>query len=122
MNETPKGYCDTTTTYDPGNSYWLTKTLALIGDQDYDLYSDLAERFEQTIMANCLAIQQKIDQTIPLTNQLLEEANREMAQLYLSHATSITRRNGGKRQYQNETAFFFDRLILLLTDYLHEID
>ena len=89
VNETPKGYCDTTTTYDPGNSYWLTKTSALIGDQDYDLYSDLAERFEQTIMANCLAIQQKIDQTIPLTNQLLEEANREMAQLYLSHATQL---------------------------------
>ncbi len=40
-------------------------------------------------MANCLAIQQKIDQTIPLTNQLLEEANREMAQLYLSHATQL---------------------------------
>ena len=41
-------------------------------------------------MANCLAIQQKTDQTIPLTNQLLEEANREMAiQLYLSHATQL---------------------------------
>ena len=71
VNETPKGYCDTTTTYDPGNSYWLTKTLALIEDQDYDLYSDLAERFEQTIMANCLAIQQKIRSDNPINKSVI---------------------------------------------------
>ena len=86
ITKTPLGYCDTTKTYDPTNSYWLGRTLALIGDSDYDRYSDLANRFEMETMAACRRIQQETDRKASAEKEptrLLEEANAEMAELYL---------------------------------------
>lgn len=92
ITKTPLGYCDTTKTYDPTNSYWLGRTLALIGDSDYDRYSDLANRFEMETMAACRRIQQETDRKASAEKEptrLLEEANAEMAELYLKNATTL---------------------------------
>lgn len=92
ITKTPLGYCDTTKTYDPSNSYWLGRTLALIGDSDYDRYSDLANRFEMETMAACRRIQQETDRKASVDKQptrLLEEANAEMAELYLKNTTTL---------------------------------
>lgn len=92
ITKTPLGYCDTTKTYDPSNSYWLGRTLALIGDSDYDRYSDLANRFEMETMAACRRIQQETDRKASVDKQptrLLEEANAEMSELYLKNATTL---------------------------------
>ena len=92
ITKTPLGYCDTTKTYDPTNSYWLGRTLALIGDSDYDRYSDLANRFEMETMAACRRIQQETDCKASAEKEptrLLEEANAKMAELYLKNATTL---------------------------------
>ena len=92
ITKTPLGYYDTTKTYDPSNSYWLGRTLALIGDSDYDRYSDLANRFEMETMAACRRIQQETDCKASAEKEptrLLEEANAEMAELYLKNATTL---------------------------------
>lgn len=54
--------------------------MALIGDSDYDRYSDLANRFEMETMAACRRIQQETDRKASVDKQptrLLEEANAE---------------------------------------------
>ncbi len=75
ITKTPLGYCDTTKTYDPSNRY-----------------SDLANRFEMETMAACRRIQQETDRKASVDKQptrLLEEANAEMAELYLKNATTL---------------------------------
>jgi len=92
ITDTPAAYRDTTKVYDPLNHYWLSRTLALIGDSDYDRYSDLAARFELDTMAYSRRIQHQTDQAWRDHNQpamLLEKANAQMADYYMEQATVL---------------------------------
>lgn len=92
ITDTPAAYRNTTKVYDPTNSYWLSRTLALIGDSDYDRYSDLAARFELDMMAYCRRIQQQTDQGWMRQDQhssFLEKANEKMAHYYIEQATQL---------------------------------
>lgn len=92
ITDTPTSFKETTSNYQPQSVYWLNRTIALLGDTNYDLYSSLHESFEQNMMAQCRTIQLKTDQQIidnEITINSLETANAQMAELYLEKATAL---------------------------------
>lgn len=89
---TPDTYGKTTTEYDPSKMYWLTQTLALLGDNDYSLYAYLETKFEQDTVAACRKVQ--LDtivacKTSHSSQKQLETANQKMADISLEKATEL---------------------------------
>jgi dipeptidase len=88
----PKCYRDSSMTYDPQNMYWLSCTLALLGDANYGLYSDLVDQFEQTTVASCRNLLQKVDQlaqTVDDVPNYLTQVNAQLAEISLANATQL---------------------------------
>ncbi|PEJ60844.1 dipeptidase [Bacillus sp. AFS002410] len=92
VSTTPACYHNTTETFDPNTIYWLSRTIALIGDANYDLYSDLEASFEQNTVAACRAIQIRTDQEAINRKDILtylEGANEQMAELSLNNTLKL---------------------------------
>lgn len=94
ISDTPACYRGATATFDLNNMYWLSCTTALLGDTNYDLYSELEASFEQNTVAACRALQLKTDKAaaalapeeIPA---YLTKANDKAAALSLKNATQL---------------------------------
>lgn len=89
---TPSCYRDTTVTFDVTKIYWLSCTLGLLGDTNYDLYHDLEANFEQNTVAACRAIQIKADlEAVAATDitSYLENVNEQFADISLKNATKL---------------------------------
>ena len=90
--DTPSSYRDATATYDPTNMYWLSGTLATLGDTNFSLYSDLEASFEQQTMAEFRHIQTATDHAVVTSDDLrvdLAQANQKMADVSLKNATEF---------------------------------
>lgn len=89
VTDTPATYRDTPTTSDLKYIYWLTRSTAVLGDTNYQIFSELITDFEQQTMAACHQIQLTTDNKIihdkaPI--ELLEQQNQHMADLYYEAA------------------------------------
>ncbi|KRK39605.1 C69 family dipeptidase [Loigolactobacillus bifermentans] len=92
VSDTPSCYRDTTPQYDPTQVYWLSRTMGILGDHDYPRLNAFAADFDQQLTAACRQIQHTTDQQFsalktPLTQ--LEQANQQMANLYVTQATQL---------------------------------
>lgn len=92
VNNTPASYRDTTTTFNLGHMYWLSKTTALLGDENFSLYSSFAEDFEQDMFATCRSLQIKADKESQSKEDIsayLETINQQFADYSLEKATKL---------------------------------
>ncbi|AIG65477.1 C69 family dipeptidase [Weissella tructae] len=88
---TPESFSNTTEQYDSTNSYWLNRTVAIIGDQNFDLYKDMVQDFENNIFQKNLALQQDTDKAVisgidPIN---LSHKNEEMAHNYMNATNQL---------------------------------
>lgn len=88
VDNTPAPYRDTTGDYSTDNMYWLTHTLAAIGDQYYRQAQALEEDFEQQVMAKTMHIQHVADRQI-VTSDRLTQANEQMAAIALAETKKL---------------------------------
>lgn len=92
VTDTPACYRDATEVYDPANMYWLSCTLALLGDSNYDLYFELENDFELNTVASCRSIQLKADKEAMTQSDIqsyLGSINDQLAELSLKNATKL---------------------------------
>lgn len=92
VEDTPAPYKNTTSDFDLQNMYWLTHTLAALGDQNYQRYEMMEEGFEQTVMAACRQLQFQTDarvQTIDEISAELTQVNDQMAHISLTESTKL---------------------------------
>ncbi|MGX7025404.1 C69 family dipeptidase [Vagococcus hydrophili] len=92
ITDTPQTFKETSSHYQPQSIYWLNRTIALLGDTNYTLYSSLHEAFELEMMAHCRFIQKQTDQQF-ISKELglddLEKVNNQLAEHYLEKATEL---------------------------------
>lgn len=84
VTDTPEAYKNTTADCDPTNMYWLPNVMALIGDNDFALYEDQENLFEEHTVAQCRSLQIKTDQAAAKQADLsayLEKINNQMADI-----------------------------------------
>lgn len=92
VNDTPKAYRDTTTTFDTQNMYWLSCLLGTFGDTNFGLYEDFENIFEQHTVAACRKLQHDADAAIDQQSDkaaFLTQVNEEMAEVQLKNATKL---------------------------------
>ncbi|WP_423364415.1 C69 family dipeptidase [Mycoplasma sp. P36-A1] len=92
VTKTPKAYANATGTGDFTNMYWLTCAIALLGDYNYDLYSDLENAFEQNAHASFRNITMKADKEAVNKkdiNKYLEKINDELSEDSLKRSTKL---------------------------------
>ena len=92
VNDTPVPYAQTNQDYDPLNMYWLTNTLAALGDHRYQAVAPLVEQFEETVGAQCRALQHQADATSHATGEwpaYLTTINEQMAHLSQREALKL---------------------------------
>ena len=92
VNDTPACYRDVSGEFDLKTVFWLTRTLAVLGDTDYDRYSELEASFEEKVVSACRNLQLKADQ-VAVTKKnpvkYLTEINNQMAEIDLNEATKL---------------------------------
>lgn len=79
---TPAPYEKTSQQFDPTNMYWLTNTLAALGDRRYQAVAGKVEAFEQTVVAKCRHLQLQADRQASIQADIpayLTRVNDEMA-------------------------------------------
>ena len=79
---TPAPYEKTSQQFDPTNMYWLTNTLAALGDRRYQAVAGKVEAFEQTVVAKCRHRQLQADRQASIQADIpayLTRVNDEMA-------------------------------------------
>lgn len=91
VTDTPASYRDTSTDYASGSMYWLTHTIAAIGDSHYDQARAAVEAYEQQVVASCRQLQRTTDQEVdPASPQdQLTRANQQMADIAMKEATAL---------------------------------
>src|SRR5699024_9364288 len=92
VNDTPVPYAQTSQDYDPLNMYWLTNTLAALGDHRYQAVAPLVEQFEETVGAQCRALQHQADATSHAAGEwpaYLTTINEQMAHLSQREALKL---------------------------------
>lgn len=92
INDTPAVYRDVTNEFQLGDMYWLSCLMALLGDSNYDLYSDAKDRYLQDSVAAFRNIQMKADAEALKATDLpayLESVNEEMADLSMKMSTEL---------------------------------
>ncbi|MGM9907138.1 C69 family dipeptidase [Limosilactobacillus sp.] len=98
INDTPASYRDTAVDYASGNMYWLTNTIAAIGDQYYarspQYYNQArpqVEAYEQKVVAATRQIQRATDQQADLDDPqaALTKANEQMADIAMEEGTAL---------------------------------
>lgn len=92
ISDTPACYRDAAADFDPTNMYWLSCTLALLGDSSYDVYSDAKDDFEENTTAEFRTLQIKADKEAMKQTDIttfLTGVNEELATLSLKRATEL---------------------------------
>lgn len=95
IDDTPAPYKNTTGDFDLQNMYWLTHTIAALGDQNYQRYEIMEEAFEQTVVAACRQLQEQMDakaadiEDQSLLSAELTKTNEKMAQISLNESTKL---------------------------------
>lgn len=95
IDDTPAPYKNTTGDFDLQNMYWLTHTIAVLGDQNYQRYEMMEEAFEQTVVAVCRQLQEQMDakaadiEDQSLLSAELTKTNEKMAQISLNESTKL---------------------------------
>ncbi|WP_294543841.1 C69 family dipeptidase [uncultured Limosilactobacillus sp.] len=95
IDDTPALYKNTTGDFDLQNMYWLTHTIAALGDQNYQRYEMMEEAFEQTVVAVCRQLQEQMDakaadiEDQSLLSAELTKTNEKMAQISLNESTKL---------------------------------
>ena len=92
VTDTPEAYKNTTGNCDPTNMYWLPNVLALIGDNDFALYEDQENLFEEHTVAQCRNLQIKADQKAVAQSNLpayLEKVNNQMADIAKTNSNTL---------------------------------
>ena len=95
IDDTPAPYTNTTGDFDLQNMYWLTHTIAALGDQNYQRYEMMEETFEQTVVAACRQLQEQMDakaadiEDQSLLSAELTKTNEKMAQISLNESTKL---------------------------------
>lgn len=92
VNDTPASYRDATATYDPTNMYWLSCTVALLGDTDYDFYADFRNTYELQAVAAYRHIQIETDENLANQSDVesyLTAANQKLADESLTRTTKL---------------------------------
>ncbi|WP_461219418.1 C69 family dipeptidase [Lapidilactobacillus salsurivasis] len=87
--DTPASYRDTATHYAPDQAFWLSNTLALLGDAHYNLYLDSVTNFASALLAACRQLQGQADALAPRQAdpaRYLTKINADLAQCYLTHS------------------------------------
>ncbi|PMB81997.1 dipeptidase [Limosilactobacillus pontis] len=91
ITDTPASYRDTPINYDAGSMYWLTHTIAAIGDAHYAKAQSAVEAYEQKVVAAGRHIQRVTDQQVDLADpqHQLDQANEQMATIAMKEATVL---------------------------------
>ena len=64
IDDTPIPYRNTSTEYSIDDMYWLTHTIAALGDQNYRQAQSIEENFELQVMAKTMNVQNNTDKEI----------------------------------------------------------
>lgn len=92
IDDTPQAYRDTKTDYSPDDMYWLTHTIAAIGDQYYRQARGMEENFELQVMAKTMQLQKKADEHSSNQAHLssyLTDVNDQMAAIALGESRKL---------------------------------
>lgn len=91
VTDTPASYRDTPVDYASGNMYWLTHTIAAIGDSHYAKAQSMVEAYEQKVVATARHIQRTTDKQVDPANptEALTAANERMAAVAMKEATVL---------------------------------
>lgn len=92
VSDTPACYRDVTGDFDLNTVFWLTRTLAVLGDTDYDRYSELEAVFEEKVVSACRSLQLEADKEAPGRHNVgkyLAEVNERMAEIDFREATKL---------------------------------
>lgn len=91
VTNTPASYRDTPTDFAYGSMYWLTHTIAAIGDAHYEQARVAVEAYEQQVVATCRQIQRTTDQEVDTASpqDQLTHADQRMADIAMKEATIL---------------------------------
>ncbi|WP_056975917.1 C69 family dipeptidase [Lacticaseibacillus sharpeae] len=92
VNDTPASYRDTKPTYEPTKMYWLSCTLAVLGDTNFGLFEDFENLFEQNTVAAARHLQIEADQEYKNAADIhayLEGMNAKMAQVSFDNSNKL---------------------------------
>ena len=92
VTTTPAPYAATSGDYDPLNMYWLTNTLAALGDHRYQAAAPKVEAFEETVVAKCRQLQAQMDAKAGAVTDLsaaLATTNEQMATVCQQEAIKL---------------------------------
>ena len=84
IQETPQHYCDTKTTFDIQDIYWLNHTIMAIADQHYQKVESMIEDFAEQVMTQTLALQHQADREFSTKDDItafLSKVNEQMAEI-----------------------------------------
>ncbi|VDG30841.1 peptidase U34 [Lactobacillus agilis] [Lactiplantibacillus mudanjiangensis] len=84
VTDTPMRYRDTPTSFDAQTIFWLNKTLALMGDRNFELYQELVANFQEQVMAKMRSM---LLSTKPTDN--LEAVNERIAETMFADAMAL---------------------------------
>lgn len=92
VSDTPAAFKDAGQNYDPNNAYWLSRTLGVLGDTNYPLYSEYHAQFEQKTLAQLQAVVKDTDHQLVAhskVEELLLAANQKMADIYIHNCWEL---------------------------------
>ncbi len=92
VTDTPATYRDTTKDFDPTKMYWLSSTLAVLGDTNFGLFEDFENLFEQNTVAAARHDQLKADAGFAQAADVqayLADANARMAQTAFDNSNKL---------------------------------
>ena len=92
VNDTPDAYRKTTGECDPTAMYWLTNVLALMGDNNFGLYEDQENLFEENTVADCRHLQMETDKVATQqtdVSKYLESVNNQMSDVAMAYANKL---------------------------------
>lgn len=90
--DTPAAFRDANATYNPNSAYWLSRTMGVLGDTNYSLYSEYHAQFEQKTLAELRAVILDTDVQIEHSKeaeQLLTKANQKLSDIYIKNSWEL---------------------------------
>lgn len=92
IQDTPPAFKNAAAQYDPNTAYWLSRTLGVLGDTDYGVYSEYHAQFEQKTLSQLRAVVAKTDAAIAQqadVAQYLTAANQKLADIYMQNSFAL---------------------------------
>ncbi|MBA1434620.1 C69 family dipeptidase, partial [Bombilactobacillus bombi] len=92
VSDTPEAFRDANASYNPNTAYWLSRTLGVLGDTNYSLYSEYHAQFEQKTLAQLRAIVQATDKQASGSqniDQLLKQANQQLSTIFIQNSWEL---------------------------------